>query len=92
MERREFLKLSLGFAIGAAATAAALIPAAEAAPLMVPPTSLEREPDHAVATEQDLAEATPQQAQFYIRRRRRPRRRVYFVRRRPRRRRRIYFY
>lgn len=101
MERREFLKLTLGFTAAAGALAAGAVTAAQAAPLpspqpnMVPPRDApSAEP--AVTTQDEVDGITAEQVQW---RRRRRYRRVYVRRRprrmyvvRPRRRRRVFYY
>jgi hypothetical protein len=90
MERRHFLKLSLGFAAGAAG-AAALAASAQAAPLplampaagFAPPVGqgAEAVAEPAVASQDDVDRLAPEQVR-YGRRRRRFARRIFRVRRR----------
>lgn len=107
MERRDFLKMALGFT-AAAGTLVAAASAAQAAPLM-PATGLAPEGDlnaaneglnaaegaeHAVVTQDEVDAMNPETVQYYGRRRR-----MYYVRPRrrvyfvrPRRRRRVFYY
>ncbi|MCF2524070.1 twin-arginine translocation (Tat) [Bradyrhizobium sp. G127] len=84
MERREFLRFAFGVAAGAGAIAAAAS-AATAAPMLAPQNDLtpRKEPDiaakPAVADQDDLARATPENVHW---RRRHYRRRRYWHRRR----------
>lgn len=96
MERRAFLKSTLGFAIFAGATAMAAIRTAEAAPSPAAPAPREPAADATLGAEENVERAASQDAQFVVVRRRRRRvvyarpirrRRVLFVRRR----RRIYW-
>lgn len=99
MERREFLKLTLGFTAAAGALAAGAVTTAQAAPMppvqpnMMPPQDVPSvEP--AVTTQDEVDGIAAEQVQWRRRRRRvyirrRPRR-VYLVR--PRRRRRVFYY
>lgn len=102
MERRDFLKLAFGVAAGASLVAVA--GAASAAPLMTPasdplkspkPEQPDLEAKPAIATEQDIENATAEQVHWGWRRRRYWRRRYYrprfYRRRRYWRRRRYYF-
>jgi hypothetical protein len=75
MERREFLKVAFGFAIGAAAISSTLSNAAHAAPLM-PPGDLpdprlkadDLKPEPAVADQRDLDEAKVEEVRWGRRR------------------------
>lgn len=100
MERREFLKLTLGFTAAAGALVAGAATTAQAAPMlppqpnMVPPQDMpSAEP--AIATQDEVDAITAEQVRWRRRRYRRyyvrpRRRRVYVVR--PRRRRRVFYY
>jgi hypothetical protein len=84
MERREFLRFAFGVAAGAGAIAAAAS-AATAAPMLAPQNDLmpRKEPDNAakpaVADQDDVARAAPENVHW---RRRHYRRRRYWRRRR----------
>lgn len=82
MERRDFLKFAFGFAAGAGAIAAAAT-AASAAPMLAPHQDLmngpKPEPDAkpAIADQDDLARAQPENVQWRRRHWRRHRRRYW---------------
>lgn len=101
MERRDFLKLALGFTATAGALAAAAATTAQAAPMPSPQPNMAPPQDApsaepAIATQDDVDGMTAEQVQWRRRRRYRHyyvrprRRRVYVVR--PRRRRRVFYY
>lgn len=100
MERREFLKLALGFTATAGALAAGAATTAQAAPMLPPQPNMMPPQDvpsaePAIATQDDVDGVTAEQVQWRRRRYRRyyvrPRRRRVYVAR-PRRRRRVFYY
>lgn len=100
MERREFLKLTLGFTAAAGALAAGAMTNAQAAPMLPPQPNMVPPQDTpsvepAVTTQAEVDGMEAETVQYRRRRRRvyvprRPRRRPYIVR--PRRRRRVFYY